>query len=194
MSESNGSKQKWLKKAYKHFAEYGPENLSILKISKEINLLRTTFYYHFADKEDLIEQLLIMHYKETDSYVAAFKEHCKVLIPDLHNLLEQIQTAIKFHRQLFVNRHIPNYNMVYMRVNDTTNKVEVPLFIRYYKFDVHYEVAEDLWTTLKDTWYANINVNDLSAAAMIKVTENIMKNILAFVGTKLFVEIQEPKK
>ena len=137
------SKQKWLKKAYKHFAEYGPENLSILKISKEIGLPRTSFYYYFADKEDLIEQLLLMHYRTNDLYVAAFKEHCKVLIPDIHYLLEQFQTGIKFHRQLFVNRHIPNYNMVYMRVNDTTNKVEVPLFIRYYKFSVQYKVAED---------------------------------------------------
>jgi len=66
--------------------------------------------------------------------------------------------------------------------------------MRYYKFNVQYKVAEDLWTTLKDTWYANINVNDLTATAMQKVTEDIMKNILAFVRTKLFIEIQEQKK
>ena len=194
MSVSKGSKQKWLKMAYRHFGLYGPENLSIQKIGKEIGLSRTMFYYHFADKEDLLEQLLIMHYRTIDLYVTAFKEHCKVLIPDIHYLLEQFQTGIKFHRQLFVNRHIPNYNMVYMKVNDITNKVEVPLFMMYYKFNVQYKVAEDLWTTLTDTWYANIDVNDLSAASMRKVTEDIMKNILAFARTKLFVEIQEPNK
>jgi len=71
----------------------------------------------------MIEQLLIMHYRTMDLYVDAFKEHCKVLIPDLYYLLEQIQTGIKFHRQLFVNRHIPSYNMVKMSTNDTANKV-----------------------------------------------------------------------
>jgi len=141
----------------------------------------------------MIEQLLIMHYKTTDLYTAAFKEQCKVLIPDLYDLLEQMPTGIKFHRQLFVNRHIPSYNMVYMRTNDTANKVEVPVFISYYNFNVQYKVAEDLWTTLKDTWHANINVNDLSSAVMQKVTEGIMKNILTFVRSKLFVEILEEK-
>jgi len=129
-----------------------------------------------------------------DLYVDAFKEHCKVLIPDLYYLLEQIQTGIKFHRQLFVNRHIPSYNMVKMSTNMSILLYMVPVFIRYYNFNVQYKVAEDLWTTLKDTWYANINVNDLTATAMQKVTEDIMKNILAFVRTKLFIEIQEQKK
>jgi AcrR family transcriptional regulator len=174
MSVADKTRQLWIEKGYEHFALYGPENLSILKISKEIGLPRTSFYYYFADKEDMIEQLLIMHYRTNDLYVAAFKEHCKVLIPDLYYLLEQIQTGMKFHRQLFINRHITSYNMVYMRVNDIANKVEVPVFISYYKFNVQYQVAEDLWTTLRDTWYANINVNDLSAASMQKVTEDIM--------------------
>ena len=65
----------------------------------------------------------------------------------------------------------------------------VPVFIRYYNFNVQYKVAEDLWITLKDTWYANINVNDLSSALMQKITEGIMKNILTLVRSKLFVEI-----
>jgi AcrR family transcriptional regulator len=109
MPVSKTAKQKWIEKGYEHFALYGPENLSILKISKEIGLPRTSFYYYFADKEDMIEQLLILHYKNTDLYMAAFKDQCKVLIPDLYGLLEQLQTGIKFHRQLFVNRHIPSY-------------------------------------------------------------------------------------
>jgi len=37
------SKQKWLEKAYEHFAECGPENLSIQKIAAEINLPRTSY-------------------------------------------------------------------------------------------------------------------------------------------------------
>ena len=82
MSVADRNRKLWIEKGYEHFALYVPDNLSILKISKEIGLPRTSFYYYFADREDMIEQLLIMHYKTTDLYTAAFKEQCKVLIPD----------------------------------------------------------------------------------------------------------------
>ena len=43
MSKSKESIQKWIEKGYEHFALYGPENISINKISKEIGFSRASF-------------------------------------------------------------------------------------------------------------------------------------------------------
>ena len=46
-------KQKWIDKAFEHFAEFGPDGVHIQKIAKELKDPRTNFYHYFADKEDL---------------------------------------------------------------------------------------------------------------------------------------------
>jgi AcrR family transcriptional regulator len=48
MPRVDTSKQLWIEKGYEHFAEYGPENISINAISKEIGSPRASFYHHFS--------------------------------------------------------------------------------------------------------------------------------------------------
>ncbi len=60
------SKQKWLDKGYEHFALYGPESISINKISKEINSSRACFYHYFGDIEVLDS---ILKFISTDLYL-----------------------------------------------------------------------------------------------------------------------------
>jgi AcrR family transcriptional regulator len=49
MSDTENNRQLWLEKGYAHFAEYGPRNLSINKLSKDIGLSRASFYHHFGE-------------------------------------------------------------------------------------------------------------------------------------------------
>ena len=50
--QTTSTKQEWLDKGYEHFALYGPENLSINKISKEVGFSRASFYHHFGNIEN----------------------------------------------------------------------------------------------------------------------------------------------
>lgn len=61
MSIPNSTKQTWIKMGYEHFAFYGPQNLSINKISKEIGSPRASFYHYFGDIDIFTEELLNMH-------------------------------------------------------------------------------------------------------------------------------------
>lgn len=183
------TKQKWLDLAYKHFAAYGPEKLSLKRISEEIDVPRTTFYHYFADKEDLVQELLGIFMDQAEMFVEEGHNTCKQLIPDLHILLHKYASGLKFCRQLFLNRYNPVFNMVYMNVNKKSNEFIIPLFIEYYNFNIPYQTAEQLWDSLTDTWYSRLNPDDLSPSTMSQLTEEIMHTILQFVNSKVFAHI-----
>ena len=89
MSVADKTRQLWIEKGYEHFALFGPENLSINKISKEIGSSRASFYHHFGDIDVFIEELLDMHWQVNQQFFSAGASKCKKLFPDLYLLLEQ---------------------------------------------------------------------------------------------------------
>ncbi|MCK5701471.1 MAG: TetR/AcrR family transcriptional regulator, partial [Cyclobacteriaceae bacterium] len=98
MPRPDNSKQKWIEKGYEHFALYGPENISINAISKEIGSPRASFYHHFSDMEVFINFLLETHLDVFKSYVEEGKEYCDCLIPDFYQLLEKYPMGLKLQR------------------------------------------------------------------------------------------------
>lgn len=187
MSKSNRTKQIWIEKGYDLFGEYGPDGLSIKLLAEKAGLPRTNFYYHFADKEDLIEQLLHLHNQVSENYCEALKDQMHVFIPDLYKITVQYPQGFKFHRQLFLNRNDYRLNLVYINVNKTCNPIIIPKLIDYYKLNVPYSVIESLWTTVTDTWYSRLDVNNFNVESLCGLTEGIMKTVLDFAKTKLFV-------
>jgi len=180
---------KWLEMGYRHFAEFGPDQLSIKRIADEINVPRTTFYNYFADKEDLVHELLGIFIDQAEMFAKEGRITCKQLIPDLHILLYKYVTGLKFCRQLFLNRYNPVFNLVYINVNKKSNEFIIPLYIDYYNFNIPIETAEQLWDSLTDTWYSRLNPDDLSPGAISQLTEDIMETILRFLNSKVFVHI-----
>lgn len=184
------TREKWLEKSFENFADNGPQQLRIRNIALEIGVPRTTFYHHFADREDLISQLLERYMAAIEANVLIGSDYCRKLIPDLHEVIAMDITLLKFTRQLFLNRSDPVYNLVFTKSREKTNEVIIPLFIEYYKFNIPYRLAEDLWNSLAESWYSRLNPNDLSVESMRRLTEEIMQTVLAFTRTKLFARIR----
>ena len=187
MPKTNVSKQKWIEKGYDLFGEHGPDGLNIKLLAEKAGLPRTNFYYHFADKEDLIEQLLKLHIDIAENYCAILKDQMHVFIPDLHKINVQYPKGIKFHRQLFLNRSDHRLNFVYISVNNSCNLITIPKLIKYYNLNVPYSVIESLWVTVTDTWYSRLDINNFNVEYLCGLTEEIMKTVLDFAKTKLFV-------
>lgn len=181
------SKQKWLEKAYDLFGEYGPDGLNIKLLAEKTGLPRTNFYYHFADKKDLIEQLLHLHNEVAENYCVVLKDQMQVFIPDMYKISVQYPQGFKFHRQLFLNRNDYRLNLVYINCNISCNPIIIPKLIEYYKLNVPYSVIESLWTTVTDTWYSRLDFNNFNVEYLCGLTEEIMKTVLDFAKTKLFV-------
>ena len=187
MPESQGFKQKWIEKGYEHFALYGPDNLSINKLSKEIGSPRASFYHHFGDIEVFIEELLDMHWQIHQQFCSVGALECKKLFPDLYLLLEQYPIPLKFSKQLFLNRNNPAFNYLFMKAyNASARAFILKLFSEQFGLHHNDEDTYNLWLTVGESWYSRLDTNYLSAANMQQLAEEIMNSVLKFMASDLY--------
>ncbi|MEH6825313.1 MAG: TetR/AcrR family transcriptional regulator [Motiliproteus sp.] len=53
-----GSVDLWLDEAYKMLVESGVESVKVMPLAKALNMSRTSFYWHFEDREALLDALI----------------------------------------------------------------------------------------------------------------------------------------
>ena len=53
-----GSQEGWLEAAYQSLLESGVDSVKILPLAKKLNLSRTSFYWFFKDREELLSALV----------------------------------------------------------------------------------------------------------------------------------------
>lgn len=53
-----GSQEGWLEAAYQALLESGVDSVKILPLAKKLNLSRTSFYWFFKDREELLAALV----------------------------------------------------------------------------------------------------------------------------------------
>ena len=61
MHSTSATKQKWLDKGYEYFTLYGPENLNLNKINKEVEFSRASFYHQ--SRGVFVEELREIHWQ-----------------------------------------------------------------------------------------------------------------------------------
>ncbi|MGF1760259.1 TetR/AcrR family transcriptional regulator [Photobacterium sagamiensis] len=52
------SKEEWLEAGLKELAEQGVEKLTINSLSRKVGVAKTSFYWHFKDRQDLLDHML----------------------------------------------------------------------------------------------------------------------------------------
>ena len=191
MSKAGKTKQQWIEKGYEHFALYGPENLSINKISKEIGSPRASFYHHFGDIDVFIDALLNLHWQIIQQFNLTGKKECKKYFPDLYILLEQNPIPLKFNRHLFINRSIPVYNYLFIKtLNEVSKEFLLKLFSEEFSLKNN-EETNNLLVTVSESWYSRLDTNDLSAEKMQQIAKDVISSVLKFVSSDLYSKIQE---
>ncbi len=186
------TKNKWLEKGYEEFANYGPDKISINKISKEIDSSRASFYHHFGDLDCFIDEILDCFWSNFEIFGNEGNEYCKVLIPDMYVFLANNNLILRFCRQLFLNRNSPNYGYVFSKVLHTASKgFMLKLFVDKCNLDIDDENAFQLWLTVSESWFSRIDSNNLSSDALIKITEDILESIDVLTNTTLYNHINK---
>ena len=131
------------------------------------------------DSEKLLDQLLEIHFVNVEIFCLACKEFCKSY-PDIHPLLARFSNELKFHRQLFLNRNEQIYNLAFLKGVSDIKNIMLPLFMKHYKYDDSFQSLEAMWATLVESWFARLDINDLSAETMQGLTDEIMKVMQEF--------------
>lgn len=84
-----GSQEGWLEAAYESFLESGVDSVKILPLAKKLNLSRTSFYWFFRDREELLGALLSRwRDKNTGSIVKQSEAYAETLAEAMLNVFD----------------------------------------------------------------------------------------------------------
>ena len=168
----------WLETAYKLFAEKGPDNLTIKELAKQCKLPRTNFYYYFENKNELIDEIIELHFTTTtEIFNLELEKRFHVFIPDLYVILYDFKLGLQFSKQLFCNRGNPKFNQTYKKGVALSSDLIVPKFKAYFNINLPDEDVKALWFTVIDTWYSRLNFNTYTVESLIDSCHEIMDTI-----------------
>jgi len=186
-STNKTTKQNWLEAGYKHFALYGPDNVSINGLSKELNASRASFYNYFGDMDMFIEELLTLHWNIAINFNNEAKTFCTQLFPDLYEALAQHPIPLQFNIQLFKHRNIPAFNFIFIKsYEDSARAFLLKLFAEEYDLGHPQSELFKLWFTVGEAWYSRLNPDDLSASTLEKHAHEILDAVIQFSGSRLY--------
>lgn len=82
-----GSPELWLNAACEVLLESGIDSVRIQTVAKKLNLSRTSFYWFFKDREELLDQLLALwRDKNTGNFVAQANAYAETLVEAVLNV------------------------------------------------------------------------------------------------------------
>ena len=191
-SKKNTRKEQWLETGYRHFALYGPKNLSINKISLEIGSSRASFYHHFGDSDIFVDELLARHWEHSELFKEVGTKICKNLVPDLYNLLEEYPITLQFALQLFHHRSAPKFNLIFIKSYAAIAEAfALKLFADELDLNPTHPGLFEIWVTVGEAWYSRLDPNDLSALAMQNHAKEILQTVARLMNSKLFYSLEE---
>jgi len=165
MSETS---EHWIETGYKHFALYGPQNISIEKIAEETGLARTSFYYYFVDLKSFIDELLNKHLYFAENLKNDILNSCQNYIPDYIRLIEKYKIQILFNKRLADNKSNPKYLLTFNHVNNIVDYASLDLWAESFgiKGDRNFLMA--VYSLLRDSYYTRISVDNLNYDSILK--------------------------
>lgn len=84
-----GSAEGWLEAAYEGLIESGVEAVRIMPLAKKLNLSRTSFYWFFKDREELLAALLERwRVKNTDNLVGQTQAYAESIAEAILNVFD----------------------------------------------------------------------------------------------------------
>lgn len=84
-----GSPELWLGAAYELLLESGIDSVRVLTIAKRLNLSRTSFYWFFKDREELLDRLLAQwREKNTGNFIGQTKAYAETIAEAVLNVFD----------------------------------------------------------------------------------------------------------
>lgn len=84
-----GSTEGWLEAAYQSLLEAGVESVKILPLARKLNLSRTSFYWFFKDREELLSALVAQwRDKNTGNIVRQSEAYAESLVEAMLNVFD----------------------------------------------------------------------------------------------------------
>ena len=113
--KSNKTYDTWILKGYDFFAETGPVRFSIRELSKRIGLSRTSFNYHFGNKQYYFENLLQFHLDRVTEFNQIVRQQKNLEMEDFMKFMDDYAVIARFQLRLFNHRHTDQFDKAYVQ-------------------------------------------------------------------------------
>lgn len=175
----------WITKGYEHFSNVGPSQLSVRKLSVELNQPRTSFYYYFESQEEFLNELLLAHWDRVNDLLRDIQNREINSCTELFRLLENYPVALSFQNQLFKNRENEAFNNLFLKVYDALfEHVISKIIMTAYDSNISKERLRDLMLFTAEVWFSRLYLCDLSVKSKMENLQEIMKTIGLLIGDK----------
>ena len=166
------NKNIWIEKGYKMYSESGFHGLKIEKLAKNVGKSKSSFYHHFADLEYFEELLFIHHYKQC-SILGEKEKNCKIIYPNLINILLEHKIDLLFNRQLRIERNNANVGNALVKSNKLLGNYAVMLWAKEINIKLSTKQLERLFEIATDDFYMRINIDNLNYEFLSSYFQNL---------------------
>lgn len=155
---------KQLEEAYKKFAEVGYDGI-------------LPFIKKSTSQENYIHNLLSYHKKRIKQICALTRIICKSS-DEVFQLLEKFPQELKFNKQLFNYREVPEINLFLLYTTNLLKPVLLSIFKNHFHPTSSLESMNSAGVIFEASWYDNLDVNDITADHLKSISNKIFEDII----------------
>ncbi|MBW9118161.1 TetR/AcrR family transcriptional regulator [Rhizobium cauense] len=173
-----GSQEGWLEAAYDSLLESGIDSVKILPLAKKLNLSRTSFYWFFKDREELLDGLVSRwRDKNTGSIVRQSEAYAETLAEAMLNVFDCWLDSRLFDSKFeFAVRSWALQSEDILREVHEADRKRMDALATMFKRFGHTEITADVrarTTYLVQIGYISMQSNESTSVRMKRIPEYI---------------------
>lgn len=170
----------WAEEGYTLFAKEGIEGVQIERLARILKLNKSGFYHYFGDLNGFCEQLLILHEKKAECYLADARE-VTTIDPGYLQLIIDYKIPIMFQIQLIRNKNIQAFKRVAETIDQKEDVVLQDLWTDYIGFHDNPDLAIRYFNIVRDMLYTRLNLQNINYPflhSMMNEARELMQQII----------------
>jgi len=175
----------WTEAGYNLFAEEGIEGIQVERIARILKLNKSGFYHYFGDIDGYCEELIKLHKRKADLYLADLAT-VKSIDPEYFMVLVQHKIPCMFHLQLIRRKDNPLFYKTAEQIDQQEDGIIGELWSDYLGIHDHPELAIRYFNIVRDMLYARINFNNFDYHTLHKFMAEAKAVMQQMTDTKEF--------
>lgn len=170
----NNTKSLWIKIGYETLALEGEKELKIESLSKKIGISKSSFYYHFADIQLFVEELLNYHLEQS-KIIAEKEKLAQTIQPELIEILVEHKTDLLFNRQLRFHQQQNEFRETLKKSNQIIGNEFVRIWATDLKLNLSVKQLESIFELALENFFLKINPENITSEWISDYFENLKR-------------------
>ncbi|HTF17239.1 MAG TPA: TetR/AcrR family transcriptional regulator [Chryseolinea sp.] len=149
----------WADVGYHLYAKEGMDGLQIERLSRILQVNKSSFYHYFGDLDGFCEALLKLHREYAVHYMEDIRS-ARVIDPDYLNVIVKYKVPILFQMQLIRSKKPAFYNVA-QAIDQEEYDILRPVWSKYLEFLENSDLAIGYFDIVRDRLYTRMSFENL---------------------------------